>query len=114
MSTIDFVQTDCQDLAMHTGVTFLADCLIYQACNNLPNDLTGYTARLLVFKDTDSDIILDIPGTVDISAKGIIHFQVDASVTAVQPIGMYQNHVEITSSGGTVYRLSSGAFEISE
>jgi hypothetical protein len=114
MNTIDFVQTDCSDLACHTGVTFLVDCLLYQACNGLPDDLTGYTASLLVFDEIETNVIIDIPGTIDPLARGVIHFQVSAAVTDTLPIGMYSNHVQVTSSGGIVYRLSSGAFQITQ
>jgi hypothetical protein len=114
MATIDFVETDCSDLACHKGVTFLVDCLVYQDCNNKPDDLTGYTARLLVFDEVETNVIIDIPGTINTTAKGIIHFQVGADDTDDLPVGMFSNNVEITSSGGIVYRLSSGAFQITD
>lgn len=114
MATIDFVTSDCSDLAMHQGVTFIVDCLVYQDCNNRPDDLTGYTARLLVFNEVETDVIVDIPGVIHPTAKGVITFQVSAADTEDLPVGMFSNNVEITSSGGIVYRLSSGAFQITE
>lgn len=114
MATIDFVTTECSDLAMHTGVTFNVDCLVYQECNNLPNDLTGYTARLLVFRDTETDVVLDLAGTISTTHKGVINFSVSAEDTEDLPVGSYHNHIEITSMTGVVYRLSSGAFDITE
>jgi hypothetical protein len=114
MNTVDFVETDCADLACHQGVTFLVDALVYQGCSGLPDDLTGYTARMLVFDGIETEVIIDIPGTIDPLHKGVIHFQVAAATTQTLPIGMYSNNIEITSSGGIVYRLSSGAFQITE
>lgn len=114
MATIDFVTTDCSDLALHTGVTFLVDCLVYQDCNNKPDDLTGYSARILVYGETETDVIIEIPGEISTTAKGIIHFEVSAADTEDLPVGLYKNHVEITSAGGVVYRLSSGDFQITE
>lgn len=111
---IDFVQSECGDLACHQGVTFLVDCLVYQGCNGRPDDLTGYTARMLVFNQVETDVIIDIPGTIDPDSKGVIHFEVSATVTATLPLGMYQQNIEITSVGGIVYRLSSGLFEITQ
>lgn len=113
MNTIDFVETDCADLACHTGVTFLVDCLVYQSCNGLPDNLTGYTARLLVFDKVETSVIINVVGTID-PLSGIIHFQISAATTATLPIGMYSNYIEVTSSGGIVYRLSSGAFQITQ
>lgn len=112
MPKLDFVETECTDLAMNKGVTFIVDCLVYQECNNAPDDLTGYTARILVYDEIETNVVIDIPGSINPFKKGIINFQVSATETATLPVGMFKNHIEITSSGGIVYRLSSGLFQI--
>lgn len=114
MATIDFVQTECGDLACHQGVTFIVDCAVTQACSNRPDNLTGYTARLLVFDGVETNVIVDIPGTISEPLRGIIHFQLSATETQDLPVGMYSNNIEVTSVAGIVYRLSSGAFEITQ
>lgn len=110
---IDLVITDCDDLSAHTGVTFILDLLVTQECSGLPNDLTGYSAKLVVFDAVDTDIIVEIPGVIPEPVNGVIHFELSAADTADLLPGNYEYHLEIIQ-GSMVYRLAQGQFEVTQ
>ena len=113
MGDIDFVKTDCYDLACHTGVTFLCDCQVIQDCSELPDNLTDYSAVLTILDTTETDVILTVNGVITEPLLGVIHFEIAASATATLALGIYKHHIQLTT-GSTVYRLASGLFEVSE
>jgi len=111
MSTLDFVVTDFEDLSCHTGATFNVDILVTQQCSSLPNNLAGYTARMVIFDDLESVVIDTITGTIVTPANGTINFNIPATTTAGYTIGLYSYHLELLIST-TVTRLGQGFFEV--
>jgi hypothetical protein len=111
MSKLDFVETDFEDLSCHTGATFNVDILVTEQCTNLPNDLAGYTARLVIFDDLESTVIDTITGTIATPANGTINFNIPATTTATYTIGLYSYHLELLIDT-TVTRLGQGFFEV--
>ena len=114
MQSIDFVKTDCSDSSCQTGVTFLLDAVLFEQCENIPNDLTGYTAKIAVYDGSEDSIVTTIIGAIAEPLNGKIHFELSATATALLPVGMYSHHIEITSAAGVVYRLAEGCFEITQ
>ena len=110
---LDLVISDCEDLSCHTGVTFILDILVTQNCSGLPNDLTGYSAKLTVFDTIDTDIMVEIPGVIAQPVSGVIHFELSAVDTSELLPGQYSYHLEIYQDT-MVYRLSQGAFEVTQ
>lgn len=110
---IDFVYNDFCDLACHTGVTFIVDLQSISDCTNEANDLSGYTASLLIYNEYESVVIDTITGSILEPQKGIIHFEISASITQNYVVGVYKHHIEITS-GTIVYRIAQGNFEVTE
>lgn len=115
MSTnkIDFVESDCDDLACHTGTTFSVDILNMEECDDLPYDLTGYTAEMLIFDTVETAIIDTIVGTIPFPAKGTINFTIPAATTINYVVGMYNHHIEIKISS-SVYRIAEGFFQVGQ
>ena len=111
-SNLDFVTTDIADLGCHTGVTFSIDLLVTQRCTGLPDNLTGYTARLLVYNVVETVVIASVTGTIASPTTGLVVFTIAASATALLPIGLYSHVIELTI-GTTVYRIAQGDFEVS-
>ena len=111
--TVDFVKSDFEDDACHTGVTFTFDMLLIEDCTNLPNDLTGYTATLLIFDEVETEVIDTIAGTIAYPLKGKINFTISAATTAGYTPGMYCHHIELTN-GTVINRVAEGSFEVSE
>ena len=114
MDTIDFVKSDCFDYSCHTGVTFSVDMIVYQDCVDTPNDLTGYSAQLLVFNGSESNVVVSVPGIISTPLTGAILFNISADDTALLPIGIYNHHIQMTSADNTVYRVAEGTFEINQ
>lgn len=114
MNTIDFVRTDLSDLACHTGVSFVVDLRVAESCTDEPNDLTGYTAELRVFDETEDNQIVAISGSIAHPETGEIHFELTPTQTSDIELGLYTYVLEIMNVGGVIYRLSQGDFEVSE
>ena len=112
MNTIDFVNTDIADLACHTGVTFSVDLHVTQGCTGLPDNLAGYSAKLLVYNGVETVVIATITGTITDPTNGLVNFTIAASATALLVIGLYSHVIELTI-GTTVYRVAQGSFEVS-
>lgn len=109
---IDFVNSDLEDLSCHTGVNFIVDLQLADYCSGLPDNLTGYTAQLIIYDDDDTDPIDTITGTISTPTNGQISFNIPAATTATYTAGMYHHHIQITISS-TVYRIGQGYFEVS-
>jgi hypothetical protein len=80
-----------------------------QECSSLPDDLTGYTASMVVYDDTTT--IITIPGVISTPTNGIIHFEISAHDTGDLDVGMYNHYVNLIT-GSTIYRISEGFFEV--
>lgn len=82
--------------------------------DDIPVDLTGYSARLQVRPSHYSeDIILDIFSTSGITlgaSAGTIDIFISANTTKEFPSGNFVYDLELESSGGIVNRLIEGAF----
>ena len=114
MQKLDFVTTDCEDLGCHTGATFLVNLYCFQSCGSeLPVDLTGYTATLIVYEDTEDDSIIEVTGTIANPANGLIEFLIEPDDTSDLEIGEY-SHVINLAIGTNIFRISYGKFEVSE
>jgi len=113
MNTLDFVKTDLCDLACHQGVTFSIDLLCTQGCSNLPDDLHGYTATMLVYDTDVDDDIATMTGTIADQSSGEINFAMSATTTAALDVGMYNHYIDL-QIGATVYRIVGGKFEVAE
>jgi hypothetical protein len=111
MNRIDFVNTDAFDYSCHTGVTFSADLITYESCTKAPNDLTVYTASMVIY-DANDDIVLTLTGVIATPINGKIVFSLSALDTSMLTIGVYCHYINVTSADGTVYRLAEGAFEV--
>lgn len=114
MSQLDLVKTDCFDLAMHTGVTYIFKMSVISECSGLPNDLTGYSARLLVYDGIETNEIVEIIGTITDAENGEVLFELSAEDTSDLDVGMYSYNIELTSSGLVVYRIAQGKFQIED
>jgi hypothetical protein len=110
---IDFVTTDCDDLSCHTGATFIVDLLISDFCSGLPDDLSGYSATMLIFDEDESVVIDTITGVIAEPRKGIVNFTIPADDTADYVVGMYNHQIDLTIAT-TVYRLGQGYFEVAQ
>ena len=83
--------------------------------DNLPVDLTGYTAAMQV-RDISSNLIVELTisnGKISIaSALGQINLTLTATQTSAAnlPAGNYTYALNLTSSGGIVYQILTGNF----
>ena len=125
MNNIDFIKTDFEDLSCHTGATWHVDILLMQKCSNIPNNLTGYSARMNIFP-TDETVItgntgatgitgptgIYVSGTIDNPIDGSVSFLIPASETENYAEGIYDHHIELLIDS-TVQRIGSGKFEVS-
>ena len=114
MQKIDFVATDCEDLACHTGATFLVNMACIQGCNSqTPVDLTGYTATLQVYDGTEATSIIDVTGTISDPSSGNIQFLIAPDDTSDLEIGDYSYNLNL-AIGDNIFRVSQGIFEVKE
>lgn len=113
----NFINTDRYSGALEKGITFIANAYVYQLCSNLPDDLTGYTAKLEV-KETYASELPIFECTLDNNRveiqpeRGIINFIVSAEDTEDLPVGMFVYEITITSLDDIVFRLCYGKFQI--
>ena len=114
-SRIDFVVSDCEDLACHVGSTFVVDLFLQQDCTDLPIDLTGYSAEISIVETVvDVETVIEtITGVIDNPTDGSIHFELSAADTADLDIGRYWYYLTLTI-GTTVYREAHGTFEVAK
>lgn len=106
---LDFVLTDCSDMACHKGVTFIVDVQVLQCCSDLPNNLGGYSAKIIVYLETET--IKEINGTIADPSNGIVNFKLTATETNALTVGNYYHHIELMTSDN-VYLVASGMFEV--
>lgn len=107
---IDFVNTDLEDLSCHTGATFLVDVRLSEICTGLPDDLTGYTARMVIL-DSEYQTVATITGSITEPTKGLVSFQMSTTETEALIVGMYKHQIELIQ-GSTIYRIGQGDFEV--
>lgn len=114
-SRIDFVVSDCEDLACHVGSTFVVDLFLQEDCTDLPIDLTGYSAAISIVEEVDGvdTVIETITGVIDNPPDGSIHFELSADDTADLEIGRYWYYLTLTI-GTTIYREAHGTFEVAK
>jgi hypothetical protein len=110
---IDFVETDLNDLSCHTGVTFEVDILLTDYCSGIPNNLSGYSAMMLVYDVLESEDIIGITGSIMEPEKGIINFHLSPTQTNTLDVGNYVHHIDISNNTNT-YRICQGTFEVQE
>lgn len=113
MSNLNFITTDCDDLACHTGVTFECDLLFQEDCSDVPQDLTGYTCELKIYDTVETNVIDTISADMAEADRGIVSFIIPASTTTNYTTGMYKHQINL-SIGSNVYRVAQGYFEVSE
>lgn len=103
------------NFTIEQGATF--NLLMTWRIDNVPVNLTGYTARLQARIDVDeTDTILSLTTGAGITlggAAGTITLDQSAAQTAVLPAGEYVYDLELQSSGGVVTRLLQGELNIS-
>lgn len=113
----NFINTDRYSGALEKGITFIANCYVYQECSNLPDNLTDYRPRLEVKPTFASDEII-LECTLDNNRvelqpeRGIVNFIVSAEDTLDLPVGMFTYEITITSIENIVFRLAYGKFQI--
>lgn len=113
MSNLNFITTDCEDLACHTGNTFEADLLFQEDCSDVPQDLTGYTCELKIYDTVETNIIDTVLADMSEADRGIVSFIIPATTTENYTIGMYYHQINL-SIAANVYRVAQGYFQISE
>jgi hypothetical protein len=103
------------NFTIEQGATF--NLLMTWRIDNVPVNLTGYTARLQARIDVDeTDTILSLTTGAGITlggAAGTITLDQTATQTALLPKGEYVYDLELQSSGGIVTRLLQGELNIS-
>ena len=84
--------------------------------NNLPVDLTGYTADMQV-RDVSNNLITELSTgngyAVITPATGTVTLTLSATQTAALTVGNYNYGLNLTAPGGTVYQILQGAFVLS-
>lgn len=86
--------------------------------NNLPVDITGYSAQMQVRQFTDSVSPLTTASTANgkivlNGALGKINITLAATETATFPVNNYIYSLQLTSPGGIVTELLNGNFIVS-
>ena len=103
------------NFTIEQGATF--NLLMTWRIDNVPVNLTGYTARLQARIDVDEpDTILSLTTGAGITlggAAGTITLDQTATQTALLPKGEYVYDLELQTSGGVVTRLLQGELNIS-
>jgi hypothetical protein len=103
------------NFTIEQGATF--NLLMTWRIDNVPVNLTGYTARLQARIDVDeTETILSLTTGAGITlggAAGTITLDQSATQTAVLPKGEYVYDLELQTSGGIVTRLLQGELNIS-
>lgn len=103
------------NFTIEQGATF--NLLMTWKIDNVPVNLTGYTARLQARIDVDeTETILSLTTGAGITlggAAGTITLDQTATQTALLPKGEYVYDLELQTSGGVVTRLLQGELNIS-
>jgi len=110
------VNTGRYNIAVTNGTTFTLAPI--WKINNLPVDLTGYSADMQV-RDISNNLIVELSTA---NGKAVISAglgQVTLTLTATQtsaanlPVGNYNYALNLTDSAGNVYQILQGAFIVS-
>lgn len=114
----NFTNTDYSKNAIEQGATFDYR-LVYKTADDVPADLTGYTARMMVrqnIADTEPQIELSTEnGRIIITAlTGGIQLLIAAEDTAALDFNTGYYDLEIESGDGTVTRIMEGEVELSK
>lgn len=117
----DFMNSGCNGSPLEVGATFSYQ-LIWQTENPpdsgifLPNDLTGYSAKMQIRKNATSPVILELSTAntriVLDPLNGIINLLVPAMSTVGLVAGVYKYDLDLTDLNGFVTRFIEGNFEI--
>ena len=103
------------NFTIEQGATF--NLLMTWKIDNVPVNLTGYTARLQARIDVDeTETILSLTTGAGITlggAAGTITLDQSAAQTAVIPAGTYIYDLEMVAGTGTVTRLVQGELIVS-
>lgn len=102
------------NITVYKGTTFQLSPV--WKVDNLPVNLTGYTADMQVRQFTDSAILVELSTTngriVITPALGQVALTLTATETAALTSGNYQYDLNLTSPDGIVYKILQGAFVI--
>jgi len=104
------------NITVYKGTTFQLSPV--WKVDNLPVDLTGYSAKMQVRQFTDSSVAVELStdnGKIVINAGlGQINMTLTAAQTAALTANTYQYDLNLTSSGGIVYKILQGAFVVND
>ena len=102
------------NITVYKGTTFQLSPV--WKVDNLPVNLTGYTAIMQVRQFTDSAVLVELSTTngriVITPALGQVALTLTAAQTAALASGNYQYDLNLTSPAGIVYKILQGAFVI--
>ena len=102
------------NITVYKGTTFQLSPV--WKVDNLPVDLTGYTADMQVRQFTDSSIVVEIStanGRATINAAlGQIVLTLTAAQTAALTANNYLYDLNLTSPSGYVYKILQGSFVV--
>lgn len=99
-----------KNLVMDKGATF-KQLFRYLGSDNVPVDLTGWTATFKVYKLADEeDLITSAVCTVD--ADGWITANITDEVSSTLPRGKKAYGLEVTNPEGELFRLLFGQLEV--
>ena len=104
------------NITVYKGTTFQLSPV--WKVDNLPVDLTGYSAKMQVRQFTDSSVLVELStanGRAVISAGlGQIALTLTATETAALAANTYQYDLNLTSPSGYVYKILQGAFVVND
>jgi tRNA threonylcarbamoyladenosine modification (KEOPS) complex Pcc1 subunit len=102
------------NLLVEQGATF-SKRLVWRDKNKRPVNLSSYTAKMQVRATVaSSDVIYELStanGRITLSSAGVIQLDISAADTSTLKAGVYD--LELTASGGQVYRLVEGKLTVS-
>ena len=117
----DFVKSSCGGSPCEQGASFYYE-LVWEkedppgSGTFIPVDLTGYTAKMQVRKESGTALIVELSTAnsriiID-PLLGKITLSISATDTNNLAAGMYKYDLELTSSTGFVIRFIQGQFEV--
>lgn len=113
MSTLNLMQDDCSDYAIHIGATFSLDMYFTQGCTSYdtPVNLTGYSAEIIIIDQITKAEVETITGTISTPLSGLINFELTPTETEDLIEGVYSYYLDL-SFNGKIYRVASGKIEV--
>ena len=104
------------NITVYKGTTFQLSPV--WKVDNLPVNLTGYSAKMQVRQFTDSSVAVELStdnGKIVINAGlGQINMTLTAAQTTALTANSYQYDLNLTSPDGYVYKILQGAFVVNE